>query len=137
MGLALSGPTSANCWQIIRIPAEIIDLKPNERFPDKYRAGDVRDLDSLRSATQILSSIWRPSTEMMFPDKTEYVRTNVLGAENTARICTEKGIRKIVFTSTVAVYGFAEPGTGESGHIKPFNEYGRTKFVRGEATGLA
>jgi NAD dependent epimerase/dehydratase family enzyme len=39
-----------------------------------------------------------------------------------------KGINKIIFTSTVAVYGFAEPGTDESGAINPFNEYGRTKF---------
>ena len=27
----------------------------------------------------------------------------------------------------MAVYGFAEPGTDESGAINPFNEYGRTK----------
>jgi nucleoside-diphosphate-sugar epimerase len=61
-------------------------------------------------------------------DKSEYQRTNVDGAENVALVCQEKGIDKIVFTSTVAVYGFAEPGTDESGTINPFNEYGRTKF---------
>ena len=61
-------------------------------------------------------------------DKTEYQRTNVDGAENVALVCEEKGINKIVFTSTVAVYGFAEPGTDENGIINPFNEYGRTKF---------
>ena len=36
-------------------------------------------------------------------DKAEYQRTNVNGAENVALICEEKGINKIVFTSTVAV----------------------------------
>ena len=61
-------------------------------------------------------------------DKSEYQRTNIDGAENVALVCKEKGIKKIVFTSTVAVYGFAEPGTDESGAINPFNEYGRTKF---------
>ena len=40
----------------------------------------------------------------------------------------QKKINKIIFTSTVAVYGFAEPGTDETGAINPFNEYGRTKF---------
>ena len=40
----------------------------------------------------------------------------------------QKGIKKIVFTSTVAVYGFAQPGTDEAGEINPFNEYGRTKY---------
>ena len=58
----------------------------------------------------------------------EYQRTNVDGAENVALVCEEKCIDKIVFTSTVAVYGFAAPGTDETGEINPFNEYGRTKF---------
>ena len=40
---------------------------------------------------------------------------------------TEKGVVCIVFTSSVAVYGFAPPNTDESGAINPFNEYGRTK----------
>ena len=43
-------------------------------------------------------------------------------------MCKEKAINKIIFTSTVAVYGFAGAGTDESGEIKPFNEYGRSKF---------
>jgi nucleoside-diphosphate-sugar epimerase len=34
----------------------------------------------------------------------------------------------IVFTSSVAVYGFAPIGTDETGSISPFNDYGRTKF---------
>ena len=42
-----------------------------------------------------------------------------------------KGITKIIFTSSVAVYGFAEPGTDENG-ISPFNEYGLTKFAAEE-----
>ncbi len=61
-------------------------------------------------------------------DRSQYYLTNVKGAENVATVCSEKLISKIVFTSSVAVYGFAEPGTDESGHINPFNEYGRTKF---------
>jgi nucleoside-diphosphate-sugar epimerase len=61
-------------------------------------------------------------------DSNEYQRTNVLGTRNIASICTEKNITKIIFTSTVAVYGFAPPGTDESGVIAPFNEYGRTKI---------
>ena len=61
-------------------------------------------------------------------EKSAYRKTNVEGAENVANICREKGIKKIIFTSTVAVYGYADPGTDEGGRINPFNEYGRTKF---------
>ena len=57
-------------------------------------------------------------------DPEEYHKTNVKGAENIIQICNEKQIKKIIFTSSVAVYGFAEPGTSEDGAIAPFNEYG-------------
>ena len=108
---------------------EIIDLKMSNQFPDKCKIADVRDQDSLRAAITgdvvvNLAAVHRDDVR----DNLEYQRTNVDGAENVARVCSEKGIRKIVFTSTVAVYGFAEPGTNEDGKIRPFNEYGRTKF---------
>lgn len=39
------------------------------------------------------------------------------------------GIDAIVFTSSVAIYGFAEPNTGEDGIPNYFNEYGKTKLA--------
>ena len=108
---------------------EIIDIKMSNQFPDKCKIGDVRDIDALRQTITgnvivNLAAVHRDDVR----DKSEYQRTNVKGAENIASVCEEKGIEKIVFTSTVAVYGFAKPGTGEDGEINPFNEYGRTKF---------
>lgn len=108
---------------------EIIDLKMSNQFPEKCKVADVRDVNSLREAITgdvvvNLAAVHRDDVR----DKSEYQRTNVDGAENVAQVCSEKGIKKIVFTSTVAVYGFAEPGTDENGKINPFNEYGRTKF---------
>ena len=108
---------------------EIIDLKMSNQFPEKCKIADVRDAETLRNTITgdvvvNLAAVHRDDVR----DKTEYQRTNVDGAENVAIVCEEKGIDKIVFTSTVAVYGFAEPGTDESGVINPFNEYGRTKF---------
>jgi GlcNAc-P-P-Und epimerase len=108
---------------------EILDLKMSNQFPEKCKIADVRDAETLRKTITgdvvvNLAAVHRDDVR----DKTEYQRTNVDGAENVALVCDEKGIDKIVFTSTVAVYGFAEPGTDEGGVIKPFNEYGRTKF---------
>ena len=108
---------------------EIVDLKSSNQFPEKCKIGDVRDIDTLRqtvTGTVVvnLAAVHRDDVR----DKSEYQRTNVEGAENVALVCEEKGIEKIIFTSTVAVYGFAEPGTDENGVINPFNEYGRTKF---------
>ena len=111
-----------------QIPFEIIDIKKSKRFPEKWKTGDVRNIEGLRNTITgdiviNLAAVHRDDIR----DKSEYVRTNVDGAENVAKVCSEKGIRKIVFTSSVAVYGFAEPGTDEAGAINPFNEYGKTK----------
>ena len=108
---------------------EIIDLKMSNQFPDRCKIADVRELNSLREeitgdVVVNLAAVHRDDVR----DSCEYQRTNVDGAENVAMVCSEKGIRKIVFTSTVAVYGFAEPGTDENGLINPFNDYGRTKY---------
>ena len=108
---------------------EIIDLKMSNQFPEKCKIADVRDVGTLRNTITgdvvvNLAAVHRDDVR----DKSQYQRTNVDGAENVALVCDEKGIDQIVFTSTVAVYGFAEPGTDEKGAINPFNEYGRTKF---------
>ena len=108
---------------------EIIDLKMSNQFPEKCKIADVRNAETLRDTITgdvvvNLAAVHRDDIS----DKSEYQRTNIDGAENVALVCKEKGIDKIVFTSTVAVYGFAEPGTDENGAINPFNEYGRTKF---------
>lgn len=108
---------------------EIIDLKMSNQFPDRCKIGDVRDVQKLRGSITgdvviNLAAVHRDDVR----NKSEYSRTNVDGAENVATVCSEQSIDKIIFTSTVAVYGFADPGTDESGNINPFNDYGRTKF---------
>ena len=64
--------------------------------------------------------------------KSLYDEVNVQGSENICRAASDLGIRNIIFTSSVAVYGFAPVGTDESGEIKYFNDYGRTKFLAEE-----
>lgn len=61
--------------------------------------------------------------------KSLYDEVNVTGSENVCKTCTELGIHKIIFTSSVAVYGFAPVGTDETGEINYFNDYGRTKYL--------
>jgi nucleoside-diphosphate-sugar epimerase len=57
-----------------------------------------------------------------------YDDVNVGGAKNICTVACEKSVNTIIFTSTVATYGFAPVGTDESGKIAPFNDYGRTKY---------
>lgn len=112
---------------------EIIDLKQSSRFPDKSKIGDVRDLKDLVKKIKgkivfNLAAIHRDDVR----DFSQYYRTNVQGAENVVAACKELLINKIIFTSSVAVYGNSKPDTDEEGVINPYSEYGRTKFLAEE-----
>ncbi len=58
-----------------------------------------------------------------------YDDVNVNGAINVCNIARKYGIKKIIFTSSVAVYGFAKADTDENGDHNYFNDYGRTKHL--------
>ena len=61
--------------------------------------------------------------------KSLYDEVNVSGAEHVCNACIKLGIKKIVFTSSVAVYGFVPVGIDETGAINYFNDHGRTKWL--------
>ena len=65
--------------------------------------------------------------------RSRYDEVNVEGARNVCDYCRRTNTRQIIFTSSVAVYGFAPEGTDEKGVFNPFNDYGRTKL---EAEGV-
>jgi GlcNAc-P-P-Und epimerase len=111
------------------LPFQILDKAPSSAFPEAYRWVDVRDVDSLREqmhggAVINLAAEHRDDIRPL----SLYEEVNVRGARNVCQVAREKGVRTIVFTSTVAVYGFAPANTDERGAINPFNEYGRTKW---------
>lgn len=56
-----------------------------------------------------------------------YDDVNVEGARNVCHYCRCSNTQQIIFTSSVAVYGFAPEETDERGAFNPFNDYGRTK----------
>ena len=108
---------------------EIVDLKPSRSFPDRSRIADIRDIDALRDAVSgdaiiNLAAVHRDDVR----DRSEYYTTNVDGTRNLSTLAAERGIATIVFTSTVAVYGFCPPDTDENGAPNPFNDYGRSKL---------
>lgn len=119
------------CNELIKqnIDFSILDLKESGSFPEKSQIVDIRNIDDLRGALKgdvvvNLAAVHRDDVS----DSNEYYATNVEGTRNLCTVASEKGIDKIVFTSSVAVYGFAEEGTGEDGPIAPFNHYGKSKY---------
>ena len=113
-----------------KFDVKIIDKAPSKSFPDIASLADIRSVDQLRQCMSQNSVIVHLAAEHR-DDVSElklYEDVNVGGAKNICTVAKEKGINTIIFTSSVAVYGFAPIGTDESGAVAPFNEYGRTKY---------
>jgi GlcNAc-P-P-Und epimerase len=116
--------------QLERDKVLIIDKVMSRSFPDITSIADVRDVGQLRDVIfeqSIIVNLAAEHRDDVVP-LSLYDDVNVGGAKNICTVAREKNIRIIVFTSTVAVYGFAPIGTDEYGRIAPFNDYGRTKF---------
>lgn len=109
---------------------QIVDKVRGQAFPEQTTVADVRSVEQLRSSIRKHDVIVNLAAEHRDDVRplSLYDDVNVGGARNICTVAREKGISTIVFTSSVAVYGFAPIGTSESGHISPFNDYGRTKY---------
>jgi nucleoside-diphosphate-sugar epimerase len=108
----------------------IIDKALSKVFPDLVTISDVRSVDQLSKSITHGSVIVNLAAEHRDDVRplSLYDDVNAGGAKNICIVAREKGVQTIIFTSTVAVYGFAPIGTDESGKIAHFNDYGRTKY---------
>lgn len=109
---------------------KVIDKAASKSFAECSVLADVRSLGMLRDAVTDQSVIVNLAAEHRDDVRplSLYNEVNVGGAKNICIVAREKGVKTIIFTSSVAVYGFAPIGTDESGTIAPFNDYGRTKY---------
>jgi len=109
----------------------IFDIADSTEFPDETVHIDIRSLDALRTAIpekSLIINLAAVHRDDVRP-RSLYDEVNVEGSRNICRVATEKKCDTILFASSVAIYGFAEPGTDESGEIRYFNDYGRTKWL--------
>lgn len=112
----------------------ILDKNDSLTYPELRVQADVRDLKSLIENLNDIELVINLAAEHRddVSPKSLYDDVNVDGAENICKACSKKNIKKIIFTSSVAVYGFAPLGTDETGSINYFNDYGRTKWLAEE-----
>jgi nucleoside-diphosphate-sugar epimerase len=109
---------------------QILDKVMSTSFANETALVDVRSVELLQVAIvqdSVLINLAAEHRDDVFP-LSLYDDVNVQGAKNICLVANQKHIQTIIFTSSVAVYGFAPLGTNESGNIAPFNDYGRTKW---------
>ena len=128
-----SGFVGTRLVEILKKDHQVLigDLVQSEAYPEFWRRCDVcidEDLRSVMKGQDCIINLAASHRDDVRP-LSLYTRNNVEGAEHVCKIASELGIRLIVFTSSVAVYGFPEYEYDEDAPKRPFNEYGRTKLL--------
>lgn len=107
----------------------IVDIQPTKAYPDFFRHGDVRDVESLRQSCKdcdVIINLAAAHRDDVRPVSL-YHDVNVTGAENVCQAAEDLNIKTIVFTSSAAVYGLQGGEPDETAPHLPINEYGVTK----------
>lgn len=108
-----------------------IDKQQSHFFPDVTVAGDVRDrekLTELLKGTDVVVLLAAEHRDDVTP-LSLYYDVNVGGMQNTLSAMEANGVKRIVFTSSVAVYGLNKKNPDEEYPKDPFNHYGKSKWL--------
>ncbi len=107
-----------------------IDKQPSRFHPEITSIANVLDRDALvpvlrgADAVVLLAAEHRDDVSPV----SLYYDVNVQGMRNVLSAMEEAGVRRIVFTSSVAVYGLNKPNPNEEYPTDPFNHYGKSKW---------
>lgn len=107
-----------------------IDLQPSHFFNDISTIGDVRvqeQMDSLLAGCDQVVLLAAQHRDDVTPISL-YYDTNVGGMKVTLQAMEKNDIKKLVFFSSVAVYGLNKDNPDESFTPDPFNHYGKSKW---------
>ena len=108
----------------------VLDKIPSRNRPDATIVGDIRQVEAVNSACDGVAIVYHLAAEHRddVSPSSLYWDVNVEGAKNLVSAAKRARVSRIVFTSTVAVYGLHNPTAREDAEPNPFNEYGRTKL---------
>lgn len=107
----------------------VFDSRQSDPFKGKTILGNIcnlADFDALPNSDVLinLAAVHRDDVRPV----SLYDQVNIGGSDVLCRYARRVGIKKIVFTSSVAIYGFAPADTDEEGAPNYFNDYGRSKY---------
>jgi UDP-N-acetylglucosamine 4,6-dehydratase len=99
---------------------QLQQLFPRDRYPQlRFFLGDVRDGERLRRAMERIDTVVHAAALKQVPaaeyNPIEFIKTNVLGAENVVQACLDTGVERVVALSTDKA-------------AAPINLYGATKL---------
>lgn len=107
-----------------------VDLLPSHFFNDITVIGDVREqaqMDDQLKGADVVVLLAAQHRDDVTPTSL-YYDTNVGGMKVTLNAMEKNGIKRLVFFSSVAVYGLNKKNPNEEHPADPFNHYGKSKW---------
>ena len=108
----------------------IVDIRDSHFFNDITTIGDVRNqqqMDSALACTDLVILLAAQHRDNVTPTSL-YYDTNVGGMRTTLHAMERNGVKRILFFSSVAVYGINKDNPDETSPKDPFNHYGKSKW---------
>lgn len=125
-----SGFIGSHLISLIKSKYQLQNIDKQKSSLIETSIADVRNIDVLRNTLEpndvvvLLAAEHRDDVSPV----DLYYDVNVQGTKNILQVMEEKNINKIIFTSSVAVYGLNKVNPDENHPIEPFNHYGKSKW---------
>ncbi len=109
----------------------IYDKQKSETYPDRCIVADIRDKEKLTRTMRGVDTVYHLAAEHRddVQPTSLYYEVNVGGADNMVCALNENNVKRLIFTSTVAVYGLNSGTPNEESPTNPFNDYGMSKYT--------
>lgn len=107
-----------------------LDKRQSPFFDKITTIGDVRNTDNILAALKDKDTVVLLAAEHRddVSPISLYYDVNVQGTKNVLSAMDKSGVKNIIFTSSVAVYGLNKENPNEAHPADPFNHYGKSKW---------
>lgn len=108
----------------------VLDKVCSPFYPEITYLGDIRNVDDIqlkRTENNFVVLLAAEHKDNVSPASL-YYDVNVEGTKNVLKKMDETGVKNLIFTSSVAIYGLNKNNPGENHPQDPFNHYGKSKW---------
>tara|TARA_X000000950_G_scaffold289372_1_gene412500 strand:+ start:317 stop:1294 length:978 start_codon:yes stop_codon:yes gene_type:complete len=106
-----------------------LDKNQSILYPKTTIIGDIRRIDEIKISknSKFVILLAAEHRDDVSP-KNLYYDVNVEGTKNVLKIMDKLGLKNLIFTSSVAIYGLNKKNPNEVHPPNPFNHYGKSKW---------
>ena len=133
-GAGFIGSHIADAFDDVRVLDNLSSgFRVNVKDSAEFIEGDITNFDVVNKAMKDIDYVFHLAAFISVPDSVKFpektFEINVKGTENVLKAAKENGIKKVIFTSSAAVYG-DNPNLPlkEDAELKPLSPYGKTKL---------